>query len=195
MVDRIVGYHFELQFGPMLPALAPLVMERAHAVGIAASPPGYELRPRASMIRVAGTYWSGLRTGEVHFSALEYRSALDGYLLQEVCLTSKQLLCSFGVQEEQKGWTSTKLHKAVGLWLRNGSLVLHAWKDDRCSVPEQVLAEFEMWQALDAMAGLASGDPSFAAALQAPTWARDLATTARTEHAKVQADPSLYRVA
>ena len=53
MLDRIAGYHFEVQFATMLKAVLPAVLERARAVGIAASPPGHELRPRAPMIRVA----------------------------------------------------------------------------------------------------------------------------------------------
>jgi len=186
MVDRIAGYHFEMSFGPMFQALSLVVIERARAVGIAVSHLGYELRPRASMLRIAGTYWAGLRTGEVHCQVVEHRSDLDGGVLQELCVTSKEVLSPFGVQEEMKGWTSSKLSKAVGLWLRNGSLVLHAWQDERCSVEQHVLADFDMWQALDAMARFASGEPSFGSALPEPvrigkayqpqTWARDFTT-------------------
>ena len=204
MVDRMAGYHFEMSFGPMVQALSPLVIERARAAGIAVSPPGYELRPRASMIRIAGTYWAGLRTGEVHFQIVEHRSDLDGGVLQELCVTSREVLSPFGVQEEQKGWTSTRLSKAVGLWLRNGSLVFHAWQDDRCSMEQQVLVDFDVWQALDAMARFASGEPSFGSALPdpvrvgkaypAPTWARDFATKVNAEGAKVNASFSCDRM-
>jgi len=208
MVDRIAGYHFEMQFGPTWQVLAGHVMERARAAGIAVSHLGHELHPRAMMMRVAGTHWAGLRTGEVHFQIAEYRSELDGYLLQEMCVTSKPWLSCFGVQEWEglKGWTSNRLNKAVGLWLRNGSLVLHAFQDDRCSLEQQVLADFDMWQALDAMARLASGEPTFGSPLAAlgsagkstpypeQAWAKDFATKVTAEPAKVTASFSSPRL-
>ena len=84
------------------------------------------------------------------------------------------MLPSFGVQEELKGWTSSRLNKAVGLWLRDGSLVLHAWQDHRCSVEQQVLADLKSYQP--------------------QTWARDFATKATAEHAKVSASFSSDRM-
>ncbi len=188
MANRIVGYHFEMQFGPMWRAVAPLVIARAREVGVTVSQLGEELHPRAMMLRVAGTHWADLRTGEVHFQVVEQRSDLDGGVLQELCVTSKKMLSPFGLLEEMKGWTSSKLEKAVGLWIRDGSLVLHAWQDDRRSLPEQVLVEFDMWKALDAMARYASGEPSFGPTpYQAPSWASAFAMTARTEGAMAHA--------
>ena len=96
MIEGIAGYHFDIQFGPMVFSVAPIVAERARAVGIAASGRDTFDR-RATMIRVAGTHWAGLRTGEIHGQILEQRNPLDGYLVQEPCLTSKQVMSCFGL--------------------------------------------------------------------------------------------------
>ncbi len=103
MVDRIAGYHFDVAFGVMFQALAPFVVERAGVAGIKLSDPGYELRPRASMLRVVGTRWTGLRTGDLHFQVLEMRMDLDGWLIQAPSATSRQDPYPFGVREEPKG--------------------------------------------------------------------------------------------
>jgi hypothetical protein len=192
MNERIAGYHFDVQFGPMWPALNPVVAERAREVGVDVAPAGYALQPRALMLRVAGTHWTGLRSGEVKLEVLEYRSDLGGFLVSDPCVTSKELLASFGVAEERKGWTSNKLDKAVALWIRDGSLILPAFQDAQ----ERVLAQLDVWRALDAMAHLASGEPSFGATLgpsgkgmsyASQTWAPDHAVVATTSGAKVSA--------
>jgi len=196
MVDRIAGYHFEMQFGVMFTALESLVVERAGVARIKAS--GYELRPRASMLRAIGTC---LHTGDLHFQVLEHRMDLDAWLIQEPRATSRQGLFSFGVSHEPEHWILPHVNKAVGLWLRNGALVFRAFQSERCSFDEAVLADFDMWQALDALVGLASGEPSFGAPLPqaaqvqagralpyaAPTWARDFEVTARGEPGKAYA--------
>jgi hypothetical protein len=197
MTDRIAGYHFDMQFGAVWTALAPNVVERAGAAGIAVSGAGHELQPRAWMLRACGTRWAGLRAGDIHFQIIEYRDNLDGWLIQEPCVTSKQELHPFGVRIEHKGWTSTKLSKAVGLWLRGGSLLLRTFQNEQCLLDETVLADFDMWQALDALARFAAGEPSFGSPspqaaevaagrplpYAAPTWAQDFEVTARAESA------------
>jgi hypothetical protein len=199
MVDRIAGYHFDMAFGVTFQALAPFLVERAGVAGIKVSGPGYELQPRTSMLRVVGTRWAGLRTGDLQFQVLEMRMDLDGWLIQEPNATSRQDPYPFGVREEPKGWISPHLNKAVGLWLRGGSLVLCAFQGDKCSFDDAVLVEFDMWQALDALVELAKGEPSFGAPLPepvrpargaayaAPAWAKDFTMTARTETGKATA--------
>ncbi|HEY1957034.1 MAG TPA: hypothetical protein VGH28_15550 [Polyangiaceae bacterium] len=199
MNDRIAGYHFDLQLGPMMKAVLPLLRERARAVGIVVpDEDAYEkLRPRALMLRLTGTCWSGFRSGEVAFHVLEFRDELDAYVLRDpLFVTSKKLLASFGVHEEMKGWISYRQEKAAGLWIRDGSLIFHAWQDERRPASEQVIAEFDMWRALDAMARLASGEQTFGSPLgpvgprtKYPTqmWARDFETTVTAEPANVSA--------
>ena len=79
-------------------------------------------------------------------------------------------------------------------------MMFHAFQDERHAAAEQVIAEFDMWQALDAMARFAHGEASFGAALEPPAasgkpasyappgWARDFTVSVRADPpAQVQA--------
>jgi len=171
----IAGYHFDVQFGPNLPAVLPLLRERARAVGISVAD-DYDLRSRAMMLRVAGTHWADLTSGEVQFHVYEFRGDLDAFVVRDLCLTSKKLLASFGVAKEPKGWIATRLNKAVGLWIRDGSLLLHTWQDAN----EQMIVAFDMWSVLDDMARLAAGAAT-------PLSVPDFETRTTPEPAKVSA--------
>ena len=195
-MGECLGYHFDVQFGPNLPELATVLGDRARVAGVAVSTPAYDLRPRAAMLRFSGTLWSGMAAGEVRFQTFEYRFALDAFVVQDPCITSKHVVASFGLHEEQKRLPSP--NKAVGLWIRNGSLIFREWHDKERSLPEQVLAELDMWQAFDAMARFAAGETSFGLPLEtappgklarypSPSWAMAFGTGLRTEGAEVTA--------
>jgi hypothetical protein len=83
---------------------------------------------------------------------------------------------------------------AVGLWLRAGSLTLRPRED--AGLGEEVIAEFQVWTALEALSRVALGEPalgrpssgtSLMTKHSSPLWAPGFETTIAHREAEVRA--------
>ncbi len=83
------------------------------------------------------------------------------------------------------------LDAAAALWLNNGALTFRPWSDERTTLLEENLVPFDMWECIDAMVGLALGEPALGAPFEvadgpgksvmytSPSWATTLELRAR----------------
>jgi len=147
---------------PKWPALAPLLVQRARAVGLDVPDDGAGLEPRANSLAFVGTRWSRFRHGGLRFDVLEERRDLRGEILSAAGSTGEHPTYSLGLAtpgalKGPRSHTELSLEMAVGLWIRDGSLTLRPWED--ASLGEEVLAEFDVWRALEALSRVALGEP------------------------------------
>lgn len=193
------GYHFHVRFVPKWPAVAPLLVRRARAVGISVPDDGVGLEPRAVSLALVGTRWTRFKHGGLRFDVLEERRDLRGEVISAAGNAGEHPTYAFGLASSeglrgQKKHNELALEMAFGLWLRGGSLTLRPWED--AGLGEEVLAEFAVWTALEALSRVALGEPalgrpssgtSLVTKHTAPLWAPGFETTLAHREAEVRA--------
>jgi hypothetical protein len=193
------GYHFHVRFFPKWPALVPIVVRRARAVGIAVPDDGAGLEPRATSLAFVGTRWTRFRHGGLRFDVLEERRDLKGEIVSSAGNAGEHPTYAFGlanpgVLRGPHSQNELALEMAVGLWLHGGSLTLRPREDS--GLGEEVIAEFQVWTALEALARVALGEPalgrpssgtSMVTKHASPLWAPSFETTVAHREAEVRA--------
>jgi hypothetical protein len=193
------GYHFHVRFVPKWPAVAPLLVRRARAVGIAVPDDGAGLEPRAMSLALVGTRWSRYKHGGLRFDVLEERRDLRGEVISAAGNAGEHPTYAFGLASPgslraQREHNELALEMALGLWLRGGSLTLRPWED--AGLGEEVLAEFGVWTALEALSRVALGEPALGRPSSgtplvtkhaAPLWAPGFETTVAHREAEARA--------
>jgi hypothetical protein len=195
------GYHFHVRFVPKWPAVAPLLVQRARALGLATGDDGAGLEPRAMSLALVGTRWTRFKRGGLRFDVLEERRDLRGEVISAAGNAGEHPTYPFGLAAPEKllrgqrTHTELALEMAVGLWLYDGSLTLRA-SEDAGAGEEQVLAEFQVWTALEALARVALGEPalgrpssgtSMVTKHSAPLWAPGFETSIAHREAEARA--------
>jgi hypothetical protein len=158
--SAIHGYHFHARFLPKWKEVAPIVVRRARAVGFEAPDDGAGFEPRATSLVFVGTRWTRFRSGGLRFDVLEERRELRGEIVSSAGNAGEHPTYAFGLATAgapQSGRSQGELSRemAAGLWLREGSLTFRPWE----GVGEEVIAEFNLWTALEALSHEAQGDP------------------------------------
>jgi hypothetical protein len=193
------GYHFHVRFFPKWGAIAPLLVQRARAVGLTVPDDGRGLEPRAKSLAFVGTRWSRFKHGGLRFDVLEERRDLKGEIVSSAGNAGEHPTYAFGLANSDAlrgplAQNELKLEMAVGLWLHAGSLTLRPREDS--GLGEEVIAEFQVWTALEALARVALGEPalgrpSSGTALMtkhaSPLWAPAFETTIAHREAEVRA--------
>ena len=156
----IQGYHFHVRFVPKWREVAPIVVKRARAVRLEVPDDGVGLEPRARSLVFVGTRWARYRRGGLRFDVLEERRELKGEIVSAAGNAGEHPTYAFGLArpEALKGnpFNELTIEMAAGLWLREGSLTLRPWE----GIAEEVIAEFQLWTALEALAKEAQGTPA-----------------------------------
>jgi hypothetical protein len=157
--DRVLGYRFVANMGPRWPEVASFVLSRARSLGLYSGKDDY-FAPRASACSVSGTHWSRLAS-PTRCDVYEYRRDIDSMVVAQVNVPLEGLLYCYGLSGVpdlvRPGLDRFVLDKAVGLWLRGGSLGLYPWEHGGVDLPEQTIAAFNLPSALSALAGEATG--------------------------------------
>jgi len=190
------GYHFHVRFVPKWVGVAPFVVERARALGLRVSDDGHELEPRATSLALVGTRWTRFSHGGLRFDVLEERKGL-GQLVLSAGNSGEHPTYAFGIASREAArapTTELKLEVAAGLWLHHGSLTLRPWED--AGLGEEVIAEFQVWTGLEALARVAQGEPalgrpssgtSMVSKYASPIWAPEFQTSVARRDAEVRA--------
>jgi hypothetical protein len=193
------GYHFQVRFFPKWVALAPILVRRARAVGLAVPDDGTGLEPRATSLAFVGTRWTRFKHGGLRFDVLEERRDLKGEIISATGNAGEHPTYAFGLAKPEglrgpQSHNELALEMAVGLWLHAGSLTLRPREDS--GLTEEVIAEFQVWTALEALSRVALGEPalgrpSSGTALvtkhASPIWAPGFETTIAHREAEVRA--------
>lgn len=193
------GYHFHIRFFPKWGAIAPLLVQRARAVGLTVPDDGAGLEPRATSLAFVGTRWTRFKHGGLRFDVLEERRDLKGEIVSSAGNAGEHPIYAFGLARPgalrgPMAQNELTLEMAVGLWLHAGSLTLRPREDG--GLGEEVIAEFKVWTALEALARVALGEPalgrpSSGTALvtkhTSPLWAPTFETTIAHREAEVRA--------
>jgi hypothetical protein len=190
------GYHFHVRFIPKWQGVAPAVVRRARAIGLTVPENGGGLEPRAMSLAFVGTRWTRFRHGGLRFDVLEERRDLRGEVVAAAGNAGEHPTYSLGLAapEALRGHTDNEfaLEVAVGLWVREGSLTLRPWE----ALGEEVIAEFQVWTALEALSRVALGEPAMGrpssgnpvvARHTSPLWAPGFQTTIAHREAEVRA--------
>ena len=161
MTGTVHGYHFNVRFIPKWHALAGVVVERARAIGLEVTDDGGDLEPRAASLAFVGPRWSRFAHGGLRFDVLEERRALHADVVASAGNSGEHPLYCFGLATPRApgghGFSEHTLENAVALWLHQGSLTLRPWEDP--VLGEELLAEFQVWTALEALSRVAAGQP------------------------------------
>jgi hypothetical protein len=157
------GYHFHVRFFPKWVAAAPIVVQRARAIGLNVPDDGAGLEPRATSLAFSGTRWTRFKHGGLRFDVLEERRDLKGEILCASGNAGEHPSYAFGLANpgalrSPHAQNELALEMAVGLWLHDGSLTLRPREDS--GLGEETLAEFHVWTALDALSRVALGEPA-----------------------------------
>ncbi len=193
------GYHFHVRFVPKWPSVSPALVRRARAVGLTVPEDGAGLEPRATSLAIVGTRWTRFRHGGLRFDVLEERRDLRGEVISAAGNAGEHPTYTFGVAAPEglrgeKAHSELALEMAVGLWLRDGSLTLRPWEDE--GLGEEVLAEFQVWTAVEALSRVAMGEPALGRPSSgtplvtkhaSPLWAPGFETTIAHREAEVRA--------
>ncbi|MGH7294158.1 MAG: hypothetical protein ACRELB_04465 [Polyangiaceae bacterium] len=193
------GYHFHIRFFPKWGALAPIVVQRARGVGLTVPDDGKGLEPRATSLAFSGTRWTRFKHGGLRFDVLEERRDLQGEIVSAAGQSGEHPTYAFGLATPgalrgPHAQNELALEMAVGLWLHGGSLTLRPREDT--GLAEEILAEFQVWTALDALSRVALGEqalgrPSSGTALVTkhapPIWAPGFETSIAHREAEVRA--------
>jgi hypothetical protein len=193
------GYHFHVRFFPKWTALAPIVVRRARAVGIVVPDDGAGLEPRATSLAFVGTRWTRFKHGGLRFDVLEERRDLKGEIVSSAGNAGEHPTYAFGLANPASlrgphSQNELALEMAVGLWLHAGSLTLRPREDS--GVGEEVIAEFQVWTALEALARVTLGEPALGRPSSgtamvtkhaSPLWAPSFETTVAHREAEVRA--------
>lgn len=158
------GYHFDVSFIPTWPEILPAVVHRGRAAGYQLAADGAEVRPRGSMITFAGTRWKGLAQGGLRFDVLEHRVALNANVVMHAGSVGDHSTYGFGLAHPELVGENIGEYQAqgiVGVWLKEGSLVLlsHEGSDGE-DVAEEMIARFDVWDALEELWRLSLGRPT-----------------------------------
>jgi hypothetical protein len=189
--SNLHGYHFHVRFLPKWKEVAAIVVRRARAVGLEVPDDGSGFEPRATSLIFVGTRWTRFRNGGLRFDVLEERRELRGEIVSAAGNAGEHPTYAFGLAipgAPPSGRSQGELSRemAAGLWLREGSLTLRPWE----GLGEEVIAEFQLWTALEALSREAQGEhvmgrPSAGTALvskHATSWAPGFeASVARRE--------------
>jgi hypothetical protein len=193
------GYHFHIRFFPKWSAVAPNVVQRARAFGLTVSDDGAGLEPRATSLAFSGTRWSRFKHGGLRFDVLEERRDLQGEIISAAGNAGEHPSYTFGLASPgalrgPQAHSELALEQAVGLWLHGGSLTFRARED--AGLGEEILAEFQVWTGLEALARVALGEPALGRPLSGssmvakhapPIWAPGFETTIAHREAEVRA--------
>jgi hypothetical protein len=193
------GYHFHVRFLPKWPAVAPLLVQRARTLGLTTNDAGAGLEPRAVSLALVGTRWTRFKRGGLRFDVLEERRDLHGAVISAAGNAGEHPTYPFGLAAPEKlrsqhTHTELSLEMAVGLWLYDGSLTLRPWEN--AGLGEQVIAEFQVWTALEALSRVALGEPalgrpssgtSMVTKHTAPLWAPGFETSIAHREAEARA--------
>jgi len=154
------GYHFHVRFVPKWREVAPILVRRARAVGLEVPDDGAGLEPRANSLAFVGTRWAKYKYGGLRFDVLEERRELKGEIVSAAGNAGEHPTYAFGLARPgvlpRNTYNELTLEIAAGLWLREGSLTLRPWE----GLAEEVIAEFQLWTALEALAKEAQGEPA-----------------------------------
>jgi hypothetical protein len=207
MVDKktgiVHGYHFHVRFIPRWSEVARFVVARARALGLRVSDDGHELEPRATSLAFVGTRWTRFTHGGLRFDVLEERKDL-GQLVLSAGNSGEHPTYAFGVANRaglHGPFNEYMLEVATGLWLRQGSLTLRPWED--AELGEEVIAEFQVWTGLEALARVAQGEPALGRPSSgtavvtkhaAPVWAPEFQPSIAHRDAEVRATFSSSRM-
>lgn len=196
--EHVHGYHFRVRCIPKWHAVAPLVVQRARAVGLTVSDDGRELEPRATSLAFVGTRWTRFSHGGLRFDVLEERRSLQGDVVSSAGNSGEHPTYALGLATPGalKGHPPNEfgLEMAVGLWLRDGALTLRPWEES--SLGEEVIADFHMWTSLEALSRVALGEPAMGrpssgnpvvAKHTSPVWAPGFEPTIAHRQAEVRA--------
>ena len=193
------GYHFHIRFFPKWPNVVPTVVRRARAVGLTVPDDGVGLEPRATSLAFVGTRWTRFKHGGLLFDVLEERRDLKGEIISAAGNAGEHPTYTFGLATPAAGRGSQShnelaMEMSVGLWLRGGSLTLRPRED--AGLGEEVIADFQVWTALEALARVALGEPALGrpssgtplvAKHSSPVWAPTFETTVALREAEVRA--------
>jgi hypothetical protein len=197
------GYHFHVRFIPRWNEVSRFVVARARALGLRVSDDGHELEPRATSLAFVGTRWTRFTHGGLRFDVLEERKDL-GQLVLSAGNSGEHPTYAFGVasREGPRGpFNEFTLEVSTGLWLRQGSLTLRPWED--AGLGEEVIAEFQVWTGLEALARVAQGEPALGRPSSgtavvtkhtAPVWAPEFQPSIAHRDAEVRATFSSPRM-
>lgn len=156
------GYHFHVRFFPKWANVAPAVVRRARAVGLTVADDGAGLEPRATSLAFVGTRWTRFKHGGLRFDVLEERRDLRCEVVSAAGSSGEHPTYPFGLASPAAflgpSQNELTLEMAVGLWLHGGSLTLRPRED--AGLAEEVLAEFQLWTALEALSRVALGEPA-----------------------------------
>ncbi|HEY1695727.1 MAG TPA: hypothetical protein VGG39_26345 [Polyangiaceae bacterium] len=193
------GYHFHVRFFPKWATVASLLVKRARAVGLTVPDDGVGLEPRATSLVFSGTRWTRFKHGGLRFDVLEERRDLQGEIVCAAGNAGEHPTYAFGLANPGAlrgpiAQNELALEMAVGLWLHGGSLTLRPREES--NLGEEVIAEFQVWTALEALARVALGEPalgrpSSGTALvtkhTSPLWAPGFETTVAHREAEARA--------
>jgi hypothetical protein len=193
------GYHFHIRFFPKWPMVAPAVVRRARRVGLTVPDDGAGLEPRATSLALVGTRWTRFKHGGLRFDVLEERRDLRCEVVSAAGNAGEHPTYTFGLASPTAArgpgsHNELALEMAVGLWLRGGSLTLRPRED--AGLGEEILAEFQVWTALDALSRVALGLPALGRPSSgtplvtrhsSPVWAPGFETTLAQREAEVRA--------
>ncbi|HEY8089263.1 MAG TPA: hypothetical protein VIF09_15495 [Polyangiaceae bacterium] len=193
------GYHFHIRFFPKWAAVAPNVVQRARSFGLTVADDGAGLEPRATSLAFSGTRWSRFKHGGLRFDVLEERRDLQGEIVSAAGNAGEHPSYTFGLAgpaalRGPHAHSELALEQAVALWLHGGSLTFRAREDS--GMNEEILAEFQVWTALEALARVALGEPALGRPLSgsamvakhaSPIWAPGFETTIAHREAEVRA--------
>jgi hypothetical protein len=193
------GYHFHVRFVPKWHTVVPTVVRRARALGITVPDDGAGLEMRAMSLAFVGTRWTRFKRGGLRFDVLEERRDLRGELISAAGNAGEHPTYAFGLASPaalhgQHTHSDLALEMAVGLWLRDGSLTLRPRED--AGLGEEVLAEFQVWTALEALSRVALGEPALGRPSSgtplvtkhtSPLWAPGFETTIAHREAEARA--------
>lgn len=159
---------------------------------------GAGLEPRATSLAFSGTRWTRYKHGGLRFDVLEERRDLHGEIVSVSGSSGEHPTFAFGLANPNAlrgpyAQNELALEMAVGLWLHGGSLTLQPREDS--GLGEEIIAKFDVWTALEALARVALGEPalgrpSSGTALvtkhSSPLWAPGFETTIAPREAEVR---------
>jgi hypothetical protein len=159
------GFHFTASFMPRWTEIVPVIVQRARTLGFVVSDNGAELEPRAKGIALSGTHWLQYRSGGIRFDILEYRKDTAGAVIAAAGVVGRTAARALGLEnaralQAQKVDTNMyALEHDLGLWINQGTLMLLEAADGDTKAPAEVVANFDLWSALDDISIVARGEP------------------------------------
>ena len=158
------GYHFHIRFFPKWAALAPLLVQRARAVGLTVPDDGAGLEPRATSLAFVGTRWTRFKHGGLRFDVLEERRDLKGEIVSSAGNAGEHPTYAFGLARPGalRGPHGAERARRSRWPSASGSTPVRSRsaRARTAGLGEEVIAEFKVWTALEALARVALGEPA-----------------------------------